>query len=55
MKINVKKLNQFMMNQGNSDSMKTFVEICVQSVLEDEIPNVAKINFLKDLGLLIEN
>lgn len=53
-KINVKKLNQFLMNQGNSDDMKAFVNMCVSSFLEDETPNPAKIAFLNDLGLLME-
>ena len=53
-KINVKKLNQFLMNQGNSNDMKSFVNMCVTSFLEDETPNAAKIAFLNDLGLLIE-
>lgn len=53
-KINVKKLNQFFMNQGNSDNMKDFVNMCVTSFLEDETPNTVKIAFLNDLGLLME-
>lgn len=52
-KINVKKLNAYLMNQGNSDDMKTFVNMCVSSFLSDPTPNPSMVTFLDDLGLLM--
>lgn len=54
MKINVKKLNQYMMSSSNHDAMKSFVEACVQAVLNEKEPNDQQIIFLRDLGLLSE-
>jgi len=54
MKINVKKLNQFLMSVGNAPAMKSFVETCVNSILTEEKLNDQQVIFLRELGLLIE-
>jgi hypothetical protein len=56
-KINVKKLNGYLMNPGNSQEMKSFVQDCVYSFLNVEDGSTVspiKIAFLNDLGLLEE-
>lgn len=52
-KINVKKLNAFMMNQSNAIEVRSFVQDCVHIFLHDE-PKPAIIAFLNDHGLLME-
>ena len=53
-KVNVKKLNQFMMNMNNSESLRNMVEHAVNCFLSEETPNVKQIALLNDLGLLTE-
>lgn len=53
-KINVKKLNQFMMNLNNSDQLRSIVDQAVNNFLNEETPNVKQIALLTDLGLLME-
>ena len=57
-KINTKKLNGYLMNPGNSDAMKSFVQDCVYAFMNNgedgHIINPIKIVFLQDLGLLEE-
>jgi hypothetical protein len=52
-KLNIKKLNQFYMNGGNSVEMKTLVEKCVENFVHGETKNPSAILVLSDLGLLM--
>jgi hypothetical protein len=53
-KINVKKLNQFYLNNGNSESVKALVETCVTDFVHAEVKNPTCITILQDLNLLMD-
>lgn len=55
MTINAKKLNIFLSDTSNSSEMISLVKNCVEDVLSQNAPNLTKIAFLKDLGLLKNN
>jgi hypothetical protein len=53
-KVNVKKLNQFFMNGGNSEELKDLVKTAVDNFVHAEVKNPMCISILNDLGLLME-
>lgn len=56
-KINVKKLNAYLMSLNNSQEMKSFVQDAVYTFMnqnEDNVMTPVKLAILNDLGLLEE-
>lgn len=53
-KLNLKKLNQFIMTETNSYALKNLVNKAVDDFVFAEIKNPICITILTDLGLLID-